>query len=173
MCLRHLIQHVCGESIPVINNRMDVRVENRVKTGKKIFSIIEKICRFAVSAVLLIAAFPKLLNIGDFAQIINAYEMLPVWVVQPTAVFLPVFEIMLAVGLMFNWKVAKYLTVFLLVFFIVILSSAIFQGLDIDCGCFGPEDPEHRAFQGLRIAIVRDIVMIVFLAYSIRYEKYR
>lgn len=157
----------------VLNNRVDTRVKNRAVTSKKILSIAEKICRYAVIVVLLAAAIPKLLNVGDFAQVINAYEMLPAWAVQPMAIFLPIFEILLAVGLLFNLQVSKYLTVFLLVFFIIILSTAIFQGLDIDCGCFGPEDPEHHAFQGLRIAVFRDVVMIVFLAYSIWYDKYR
>lgn len=134
-------------------------------------SVAEKICRFAVVIVLFAAALPKLFNISDFAAIINAYEMLPPFAVQPMAVFLPVFEIFLAIGLVINIRASKFLTIFLLLFFIAILSFAIFQGLDIDCGCFGPEDPEHRAFQGLRIAILRDVVMIVLLSYSLWYAK--
>jgi len=136
-------------------------------------SVTEKICRFAVVIVMFAAAIPKLFNISDFAAIINAYEMLPQFAVLPMAVFLPVVEIALAIGLVFNGRVSKYLTVFLLLFFIAILSFAIFQGLDIDCGCFGPEDPEHKAFQGLRVAIARDVVMIVCLSYSLWYEKYQ
>ena len=136
-------------------------------------SVAEKICRFVVVIVLFAAAIPKLLNISDFAGIINAYEMLPQFAVQPMAVFLPVFEIFLAIGLIVNIRASKFLTIFLLLFFIAILSFAIFQGLDIDCGCFGPEDPEHRAFQGLRIAILRDVVMIVLLSYSLWYAKYQ
>ena len=148
-------------------------MDNKAVSRKKILSIAEQVCRYTVIVVLLAAAFPKLLNIGDFAQVINAYAMLPGYAVQPMAIFLPIFEILLAVGLLLNWRVSKYLTVVLLVFFIFILSTAIFQGLDIDCGCFGPEDPEHEAFQGLRIAVIRDIVMVVFLAYSIWYYKYQ
>ncbi len=40
------------------------------------------------------------------------------------------------------------------------------MGLDVDCGCFGAEDPEAEAFHGLRTALYRDLVMmagIVFL----------
>ncbi len=136
-------------------------------------SVAEKICRFAVVIVMFAAAIPKLLNISDFAAVINAYEMLPQFAVGPMAVFLPVVEIALAIGLIINIRSSKYLTICLLLFFIAILSFAIFQGLDIDCGCFGPEDPEHRAFQGLRIAIARDVVMIVCLSYSLWYGKYQ
>jgi hypothetical protein len=161
------------ENTAIQFTQMDLGLENNTLTRKKVFAVVEKICRFAVIAVLLVAAFPKLLNIADFAQVINAYGMLPAWAVQPMAVFLPIFEIVLAVGLLLNLRVSKYLTVVLLVFFIIILSIAISQGLDIDCGCFGPEDPEHTAFQGLRVAVVRDVVMIVLLAYSIWYHKCR
>jgi cbb3-type cytochrome oxidase subunit 3 len=121
----------------------------------------------------LAAALPKLFNIADFAAIINAYAILPGFAVTPVAVFLPLAEIALALGLIFNRVISKYLTIFLLLFFIAVLSYAVSQGLDIDCGCFGPEDPEHRAFQGLRIAIVRDVVMIFLLSYSLWYCNYR
>ena len=140
---------------------------------KSIMSVAEICCRFAVIIVLLAAAIPKIFNISDFAAIINAYEMLPQFAVLPMAVFLPIVEIVLAIGLIFKVRVSTYLTIFLLLFFIAILSIAISQGLDIDCGCFGPEDPEHQAFQGLRTAIVRDVMMIVLLSYSLWYEKYQ
>lgn len=145
----------------------------RIINKKRIMFVAEKICRFGVIIVLFAAAIPKLLNISDFAATINAYEMLPLFAVQPMAVFLPIFEIALAIGLIFNVSMSKYLTIFLLLVFIAILSTAIYQGLDIDCGCFGPEDPEHRAFQGLRIAILRDVVMVAMLLYSLWYTKYQ
>lgn len=134
-------------------------------------SLAEIFCRFAVVIILFAAAIPKLFNISDFAAIINAYEMLPKFAVFPMAIFLPVAEMALAIGLICKIRISTYLTILLLLFFITILSFAISQGLDIDCGCFGPEDPEHRAFQGLRVAIVRDVVMIALLSYSLWYEK--
>lgn len=152
---------------------MGTRVEESIVSKNKVFLAAEYICRYVVIAVLFFAAIPKLFNIADFAAIINAYEMIPLWAVEPVAIFLPIFEIVLAVGLLFNSRISKYLTVFLLLFFIVILGNAVFQGLDIDCGCFGPEDPEHTAFQGLRVAIVRDVVLTVLLVYSLWYCKYR
>ncbi|MFT5700967.1 MAG: hypothetical protein ACI8ZB_003853 [Desulforhopalus sp.] len=143
-------------------------------SGKeRFFSVSEMFCRFLIIIVLLAAALPKLFNIADFGEIINAYGMLPDMAVQPVAVILPLVEIGLAVALLFKIRLSKYLTIFLLLFFIAILSYAVVQGLDIDCGCFGPEDPEHRAFQGLRIAIVRDVGMIFLLLYSIWYDQYQ
>jgi hypothetical protein len=59
----------------------------------------------------------------------------------------------------------------LLGFFMVILGYGIWMGLDVDCGCFGPDDPETRAFHGLRSALVRDMIMMlsIFYLYWSRY----
>jgi uncharacterized membrane protein YkgB len=98
---------------------------------------------------------------------------LPGILVLPTALLLPVIEIVLAIGLLFNRWQCKIGTVAVLLCFIVLLSYSIRQGLDIDCGCFGPEDPEHEAFHGLRAALVRDIALLVPLVYSFWYHQYR
>lgn len=139
---------------------------------KKGHVVAEFICRYVVVAILIAAAVPKLLNLGEFEQVIRAYEMLTVSAIPLVALFLPVAEIILAVALICRRTWSKYLTITLLLFFIAVLTTAIYQGLDIDCGCFGPEDPEHKAFQGLRVAIVRDIVMIALLVYSLWYERF-
>lgn len=134
--------------------------------------VAELLCRYGVIIVFFAAAIPKLANLEEFERVIAAYEMLPVAAIGPVALFLPLAEIVLAVGLIFHRVWSKYLTIVMLLGFIGILGSAIYQGLDIDCGCFGPEDPEHKAFQGLRVAIVRDVVMILMLVYSLWYQKY-
>jgi hypothetical protein len=56
--------------------------------------------------------------------------------------------------------------------FITILSYGIWLGLDVDCGCFGPEDPEAQAFHGLRLALVRDIIMMLGIFY-LYYQRFR
>jgi hypothetical protein len=53
----------------------------------------------------------------------------------------------------------------MLLMFIAVLSHAVFMGYDIDCGCFGPNDPEANAFSGLRTALVRDFIMVAQVTY--------
>jgi hypothetical protein len=56
----------------------------------------------------------------------------------------------------------------MLVLFMTVLVYGINLGLDIDCGCFGPEDPE-LAYKGLKTALARDMVMmtgVMFLYWS-------
>lgn len=134
---------------------------------------LDRLGRLIISLIFLIAAVPKLFDVHGFAAVIDAYGILPDIFLLPTAVVLPVLEIFLAIGLLFNRLKSKIGVALVLLFFIVLLSYSIWQGLDIDCGCFGPEDPEFKAFRGLRVALIRDIIMLVPLVYSFWYHQYR
>ena len=48
----------------------------------------------------------------------------------------------------------------LLGMFLLVLAYAIAMGLDVDCGCFGPGDPEGDAVGNLRSAVLRDFGMV-------------
>jgi hypothetical protein len=47
------------------------------------------------------------------------------------------------------------------------------MGLDVDCGCFGPEDPEAEAFHGLRTALYRDLFMLAAVGFLYAWRHYR
>jgi hypothetical protein len=133
----------------------------------------DRLARWSISLVFLYAGVPKLLNVRQFAAVVDAYAVLPAFFVQPVAIILPLTEIILAVGLIRNgWK-SKVGTIALLLMFISLLSYSIWVGLDIDCGCFGPEDPEFSAFHGLRRALLRDMLMLLPLVYSFWYHRNR
>jgi hypothetical protein len=132
---------------------------------------LDRLCRWAVALVFVVAAVPKLLAPLDFAEMIAAYGLLPDILVVPVAFVLPPLEILLAYGLVRSRPAALWVSLGLLVFFILFLGYAVALGLDIDCGCFGPGDPEQEAFSGLREAIVRDLVLGGLLAYSLVFSK--
>lgn len=122
---------------------------------------LDVVCRFALALVFFVAGVPKLLDPEQFAVSINAYGMLPEPFVFPVALFLSFSEVVIAVGLLFGRSCFLWASLGLLFAFIAILSYAIFLGLDIDCGCFGPEDPESQAFAGIRTALMRDVVFVI------------
>lgn len=131
---------------------------------------VDRLCRWGMGVFFLVAAVPKLFDVVGFAKVIGAYAILPEPFLVPVAVILPVIEIGLAVGLLRNHSPAKIGLALLLLLFIAVLSYAIWLGLDIDCGCFGPEDPESQAFHGLKTSLVRDVAMLLFVAFSWRYH---
>jgi len=118
-------------------------------------------CALFLAGVYLYGGIPKLFNINAFSEVVSAYGIVPDSMVVFTAVILPSVEVVTAVGLLLNKKWAQISALLLLLLFISILSYGIYLGLDIDCGCFGPEDPEHLAFSGLRTAVIRDLVFLI------------
>ncbi|HSL41270.1 MAG TPA: MauE/DoxX family redox-associated membrane protein [Desulforhopalus sp.] len=136
----------------------------------KLLLLIDRVVRWSVALVFVVAAVPKLLDLDGFAATIQAYGMLPRPLVVPMALLLPPLELILAFGLVTRRLWGEIGITAMLALFIAVLGAAISAGLAIDCGCFGPEDPEHDAFSGLRSALVRDLVMVAALAYSFWYR---
>jgi rhodanese-related sulfurtransferase len=61
----------------------------------------------------------------------------------------------------------------LLAIFMAILVYGIRMGLDVDCGCFGPEEIESRAYHGLRQALQRDLGLAFGVAYLYGWRLFR
>lgn len=109
----------------------------------RLFFVLEWICRLLVAGTFLLAAMPKLLDPLTFAKAITNYRLiLPVIgqaYVFPAAIFMPAFEAVGALALLFNrWRRAgSFVCGALLIVFIVLVAQAMIRGLNIDCGCFG------------------------------------
>jgi hypothetical protein len=61
----------------------------------------------------------------------------------------------------------------LLGLFIAILGYGIWIGLDADCGCFGPKDPEAEAIHSLKKSLYRDLIMLAGVAFLYGWRQYR
>ncbi|MBA4369623.1 MAG: DoxX family protein [Desulfobacterium sp.] len=131
------------------------------------------IIRIGLGTIFLFSGAAKLMTPVSFATLINAYGFIPENLTLPFAVFLAVFEVISGIGLLFDMKGSLTAIFGLLILFIMVLSYGIYMGLDVDCGCFGPEDPEPAAFHGLRSALFRDIFFIanVIFLYAYRFRN--
>ncbi len=112
----------------------------------------------------------KFLDPEAFAVTIGAFGITPEVLIKPVSYILPVFEIILAFLLFFEVKGSLSTVACLVLFFIILLSYGINIGLDIDCGCFGPEDPEKRAFSGLKSALFRDVFIMAGILFMFYYR---
>lgn len=128
---------------------------------KRRFEIVEISCRGVLVLVFLAAGLPKLVNIDDFATTISAYGLVPDSLLGPAALVLVVLELAAAVGLVWRKKWALHLTAFLLVLFVSVLFYGLRLGLDIDCGCFGPDEAGIEPFSSLRLALYRDLALLI------------
>lgn len=120
--------------------------------------------RLVLAGIFIYSGVIKLISPAAFAEIIAGFGLLPDALVLPAAVILPLAELVAGVGLVFAIRGSLAAITAMLVLFIAVLSYGIHLGLDIDCGCFGPEDPE-LAYKSLRSALVRDAVMMVAVAF--------
>jgi uncharacterized membrane protein YphA (DoxX/SURF4 family) len=123
----------------------------------KIFSLkIYFVLRILFAVVFLYSGISKLLSPADFALVISGYGILPDAIIPFAAITIPVVEILVAAGLCFDIKGSLTFYSLMIIVFMAVLFHGISMGLDVDCGCFGPEDPEGKAFHSLKEALLRD-----------------
>jgi hypothetical protein len=121
--------------------------------------------RWLLAIVFFYSGASKLIDPKAFAAIIDAYGLISGSWVMPVAVLLPLLEAVTAIALLWDAPGSLEIITGLLVLFMAILGYGIRMGLDVDCGCFGADDPEHRGFSSLRPALYRDVVMMAGIIY--------
>jgi hypothetical protein len=132
--------------------------------------------RFSLGVVFLSSGGLKLCDPTSFSIVIDAFGILPDVLVWPSALLIAGAEVLAGIGLILEVRGSLALMAGLLSLFMIVLGYGIWIGLDIDCGCFGAQDPEGEAFRGLRGAFYRDIGMMMgvlwmyFLRFRYRYD---
>lgn len=124
-----------------------------------------RLIRIVIAILFYWSGVVKLFDPRSFAVIIEAYGIIPESLIMPVAICLPVLEIITAIGLVADIRGSLTIIAGLLGLFMVILAYGIWLGLDIDCGCFGSEDPEGEAYHGLRSAMFRNFIIMGGMIY--------
>lgn len=124
-------------------------------------SLVYVLIRMTIGGVFVVSGVGKLLAPEGFAVIIEAYGLIPEATVLPAAITLSLLELLAGLGLVWDFQGSLGLITGLLLLFMTILGYGLWIGLDVDCGCFGPGDPEAEAFHGMRTAFYRDMGMLV------------
>jgi len=130
-------------------------------SSKKIYITI----RLFLGIVFVYSGVIKLLDLEFFSKTIQAFAILPFELCLPFAIMISIAEAVFGFRLAFDMKGGLEGVFFLLLVFVSVLGYAIYMGYDIDCGCFGPEDPEAKLFAGLKSTLARDFCMIAQVIY--------
>ena len=138
----------------------------------RLSSWIYRIVSWVLGGIFIYSGATKLLAPQTFAVLIEAYGLIPDMLLMPVALILPALEVVAGVGLLFDIRGSLAVIAGLLLLFIAILGYGIRMGLDVDCGCFGPEEPEAEAFHGLRLALYRDMVMLTAVIFLYGMRRY-
>ncbi len=128
------------------------------------------LCRLLLGSLFIWAGAVKALDVPAFAGQVAAYQLLPYAWNYAVAAALPYVELLAGFLLAANLraKPAALLAGLLNAVFIVVLASVLVRGLNIDCGCFGP-DAGTTPLQ----ALGRDVVLLALaVAVYVQHDRY-
>jgi len=97
--------------------------------------------RLLVGLMFVTAGLPKIMDPKHFVTEIFNYQLMPDIFLNPIAIIIPWVEVIAGIMLIAGVKVKANSAIIgtLLFIFIIMVSSAILRGLEINCGCFGKD----------------------------------
>lgn len=129
-----------------------------------VINLFALVVRWGLGLAFVYAGFSKSLDVPGFASVISDYGLVPELLLVPAALFMIAMELIAGLGLIVGYAWALHIVTAMLVLFIGVLAYGLWLGLDVDCGCFGPGDPEGDHHAGARSAIFRDLGMLLGVA---------
>ena len=127
---------------------------------------VSVVVRFALGAVFMFSAWPKIADPPAFAQMVTNYKLLPDSLVSPAALVLPWLEMIagtcLVAGIM--RRAAALWVVVLLVLFVGALGINIARDVAVDCGCFSvtaSQKSHAELIASMKLDILRDLGMLL------------
>jgi hypothetical protein len=143
----------------------------RLQLGKAFQSFVktiflpspQRLVRFSLGSVFIYAGFSKLLDPKAFARVLSQYDLIPEGLLAPVSIGLPALEFLAGLGLIFAIRGSLSIIFGLLITFVIVLWYGILKNLDIDCGCFSPQELKSQA--SLWHAFYRDIAMVAATGY--------
>ena len=119
------------------------------------------VVRLTLGAIFLVSGVWKIPNAMEFAHNVAGYQMLPHWANITVAAALPWIEAFCGILLIAGYRIraCSFFTTVLMLFFMVAMASAVFRGLEIDCGCFQPG--KSLTPTPLWVSILRDMGFLV------------
>ena len=117
------------------------------------------ITRVILGIIFIYASYEKILDPAAFSKNIHNYHTTDnlIWIENLLALILPWLELIVGVFLIFGvfLEGTTSITIGLYIFFIIILSQAVFRGSDVHCGCF--QNESDVGLTDLRLELIKRI----------------
>ena len=134
------------------------------------------IFRIILGIVFIYASYHKILDPAVFSKNIHNFHTTDnlIWVENLVALILPWLELIVGVFLIFGvfLEGSTSITIGLYIFFIIILSQAVFRGIDVHCGCFTTE--ADAGVTDVRMELIKHIgenFVLLSMAFIIKYKN--
>ena len=116
------------------------------------------IFRIILGIIFIYAAYPKIIDPVAFSDNIHNYHITPTAVENLAALIIPWMELIVGVFLILGvfLEGSTRIIIYMLIFFIFILSQAVFRGIDVHCGCFKTE--ADLGVTDLRAELIKRII---------------
>jgi uncharacterized membrane protein YphA (DoxX/SURF4 family) len=113
--------------------------------------------RWYLGALFVGACLHKIADPRSFAVDVATYDILPLALVNVTAIVLPWVELAAGGMLLTGWRTraAALLVVGMMLMFIAALVIALARGLDMSCGCFASQGADEDPIS--RLTVLRDL----------------
>ena len=115
--------------------------------------------RLILGGVFIFASIDKIINPLDFSDAIDNYHITQIEINNLAALIIPFIELVIGVCLIFGVFIdgAILIAILLLIWFIFIISQALFRGIDLHCGCF---DLSEKAINdgNIKIEMIKRII---------------
>ena len=133
------------------------------------------IFRIILGVVFIYASIDKIVDPIKFSKAIDNYHITPVSLNNLAALIIPMLELVVGVCLITGFFIngSLFIIIFLLIWFIFIISQALYRGIDLHCGCF---DLSSKSVDDVNLKlemfkrIIEDFVFL-FMAFFIKYRK--
>ena len=132
------------------------------------------IFRVILGIIFIYASYDKILDPIGFSKNIHNFHITPIAVENLAALIIPWLELIIGVFLIFGLFLegTTSIIIALLVFFIIILSQAVFRGIDIHCGCF--KSAADAGVTDLRMELIKHIgedIIYLGMAFIIKFKN--
>ena len=131
------------------------------------------IFRVILGIIFIYASYDKILDPAGFSKNIHNFHITPTAVENLAALIIPWLELIIGVFLIFGLFLegTTSIIIALLIFFIIILSQAVYRGIDIHCGCF--KIAADAGTTDLRIELIKHIfedIIFLGMAFIVKFK---
>jgi len=131
------------------------------------------IFRLILGIIFIYASYDKILDPAGFSKNIHNFHVTPISLENLAALIIPWLELIIGVFLIFGLFLegSTSIIIVLLVFFIFILSQAVFRGIDVHCGCFKIEaDSGTTDFRMELFKRIGEDIIFLGMAFIIKFK---